>query len=214
MSFWSVLGNVGKGLIGLGGGADANKIADSVLSKLGAVTSGAAKGSADQRLREADPLLRQQQLLQQGARDQFTAGLQSAQFERENQDRARKQQVLMSLLNNTQDANIQPGNPAIAARMGASTGGARPSNLTNNREALMALLGQAGPSAPTYQAPPAMSLPRAGVGEKILGGVGLTTNILGALGGLFGNRDEDEDEDVNSITDRLARLGISPFGGR
>lgn len=188
MSFLSILGNVGKGLLGLGGGASPDKIADSVLAKLGGVTSGAALGSANQRNSEADQLLRQQQLLQQQARDQFTAGLQGSQFNREGQDRERKQAILMQLLNNTQDLNITPGNPAIAGRMPTVTGGARPSNLTTNREALMALLQAPQIQAPQYQAPAPFQLPKQGTGEKVLGGIGLGTSILGALGGLFGSR--------------------------
>jgi len=119
--------------------------------------------------------------LQSGARDQFSAGMQSADFQRQEQDRQRKAALLMQLLNNTQDLKITPGNPNIAARMATTTGGARPSNLTNNREALMALLQQAGPAAPTYQAPAPYQLPTQGAGEKILGGIGLGSGILGAL---------------------------------
>jgi hypothetical protein len=163
------------GAIGKGAGA---------LSSLGSVLGGAARGSADQRMREGDSQVRQQQLLQQGSRDQFTAGLQGAQFQREGQDRERKQQILMQLLNNTQDSNITPGNPAIAGRMPTMTGGARPSNLTTNRESLLALLGQPQVQAPTYQPPPSLRLPTAGLGENLLGGIGLGSSILGALGSL------------------------------
>lgn len=177
----SALGGGGGGMGGILG--TIGKFAGP-LSSLGSVLGGAAKGSADQRYRESDALTRQQQLLQQGARDQFSAGLQGAQFQREGQDRERKQQILMQLLNNTQDANIQPGNPAIAARMGQSTGGARPSNLTTNRDSLLALLGQPQVQAPTYTPAPMMKLPTAGLGENILGGIGLGSSILGALGGL------------------------------
>jgi hypothetical protein len=177
----SALGGGGGGFGGIlsaiGNGAGA-------LSSLGGVLGGAARGSADQRMREGDSLVRQQQLLQQGSRDQFTAGLQGAQFAREGQDRERKAAILMQLLNNTQDSNITPGNPAIAARMGTSTGGARPSNLTANREALMALLQQPQTQAPTYTPPPNLRLPTAGAGENLLGGIGLGSSILGALGAL------------------------------
>ena len=145
---------------------------------------GAARGSADQRLRESQGLIQQQGLNQRGAEAQFSAGMQGANFQREGQDRERRQQVLMQLLNNTQDQNITPGNPAIAGRMPTVTGGARPSNLTTNREALMALLQQPQIGAPTYQPPPMLKLPQAGAGENILGGIGLGSSILGALGGL------------------------------
>lgn len=154
------------------------------LANLGSVLSGAAAGSQNQRQQESQGQLSEQSLALQGARDQFSGGLQSAQFQREGQDRERRQHVLMSLLNNTQDSNITPGNPAIAARMPTMTGGARPSNLTTNRESLMALLGQPQVQGPSYQAPPRLQLPRAGAGENILGGLGLGASILGALGGL------------------------------
>jgi hypothetical protein len=177
------------------------------IGDIGAVASGAAKGSADQRLREADPLLREQQLLQQGARDQFSAGLQGADFDRAGQDRQRKQQILMSLLNNTQDQSITPGNPAIAGRMPQVTGGARPSNLTGNREALMALLQAPQIQAPQYQAPAPFSLPKAGFGEKALGGVGLGGSILGALGPLLGSLGKPQTPQLTNVNDILDRLG-------
>lgn len=145
-----ILGTLGKALPWIERGAD-------VFSGLGQVTSGAAKGSADQRLAEA------------------YIGQRGAEFNREGQDRQIKQAILMQLLNNTQDFSATPGNPAIAARMGQVSGGARPSNLTTNREALMSLLG-----APQIQAPTS----EAGALESILGGVGLGSNILGAIGKL------------------------------
>jgi hypothetical protein len=190
---------------GLGAGLGA---ASKVAGSLGSVASGAAKGSADQRLREADPLLRQQQLLQQQSRDTFTAGLQGAQFNREGQDRQRKAAILAQLLNNTQDSNITPGNPNIASRMPQVSGGARPSNLTNNREALMALLMQPEAQAPTYQAPPNFALPQAGKGEQILGGVGLGSSILTALGPLLGQLSGGgASPQVGNVNDILDRLG-------
>lgn len=156
MGFWGTLGKIGGSLIGLGGGPSADKIADSVLSKIGGVTSGAAAGSANQRLQEGQ------------------LGLQSAQFNRQGQDRAQKNAILMQLLSNLQDAQITPGNPAIASAMGRSVGGLRPSALTNNKDALMSVLSQPQIMAPEYQA---------GGMEKTLGGVGLASSILGALSG-------------------------------
>lgn len=194
MSFLSILGKIGKGALNVATGG----VGGSVLDALGSVSGSAAKGSADQRLKEAQLGLQNQQLLQSGARDQFQSGLsgagdqfsadlRSAEFNRGEQDRQRKAAMLMQLLNNTQDLKITPGNPNIAARMATVTGGARPSNLTTNREALLQLLMQAGPAAPVYrtpapyQAPSPYQLPTQGAGEKILGGIGLGSSILGAL---------------------------------
>jgi hypothetical protein len=204
------MGGLSAGTAGaLGAGLGA---AGSIAGSLGSVASGAAKGSADQRLRETDPLIRQQQLLQQGARDQFTAGLQGAQFQREGQDRERKQAVLATLLQGTQDQKITPGNPAIASRMPTVTGGARPSNLTGNPEqlqALLALLGTPQIQSPQYQAPAPLQLPKAGTGEKVLGGVGLGSSILSALGPLLGSfgggGGGGQLGNLNGILDRLGR---------
>jgi hypothetical protein len=191
MSFLGVLGNIGKGLLGLGGGgASPDKIADSVLSKLGAVSGGAAQGSAGQRKTENDYILQQQRLLQTGARDQFDTGMRAAEFQRDGQDRERRQAVLQALLQGTQDQSITPGNPAIAGRMPTVTGGARPSNLTGNPQQLQALLSMLSApqtQAPQYQAPAPFQLQKAGAGEKILGGVGIGTSILGALAPLLGS---------------------------
>jgi hypothetical protein len=155
-----------------------------VLGNIGRVTSGAAQGSANQRTSDADMLLRQGLLDQQRSNDAYTNQLKSAQFDREEQDRQRKAAILAALLQGTQDQSITPGNPAIAGRMPTVTGGARPSNLTGGgrAEALVNMLGQAGPSAPTYQPPADLNLPNAGLLEKLLGGVGVGSSILGALG--------------------------------
>lgn len=155
------------------------------IGDVGSVLSGAAQGSAGQRNAESSGLLSEANIHRAQAADQYQAGLSSANFDREGQDRARKQQVLMTLLGNTQDQSITPGNPAIAGRMPTVTGGARPSNLTNNREALMALLSQPQSQAPQYQPPPQFRLPRAGAAENILGGIGTGANIIGALGRYF-----------------------------
>src|SRR5690349_7263603 len=126
MGLGSILGHLGLGVADFfTGGATAPL--HGVLSGLGSVAGGAAKGSADQRLKEGQLGLQNQQLLQSGARDQFDAGLRGAEFQRQEQDRQRKAALLMQLLNNTQDLKITPGNPNIAARMATTTGGARPS---------------------------------------------------------------------------------------
>lgn len=196
------IGKVGGSLLGLGGGANEDDIADKVLRGIGAVgpvLSGAAQGSAGQRMDEGQLGLGYANAQGQQARDrfssdlaganaQFGAGMQGAQFNREGQDRERKNALLSSLLGGLQDFQATPGNPAIAAKMGTSTGGLRPSALTGNKEALMALLAQPQTAAPDYMAPspyvaPALpQMPQAGMGEKVLGGIGLGGSILGALG--------------------------------
>lgn len=203
----SLLGLMGAGAgtaAGIGAGLGA---AGKVLSSVGPVASGAAKGSADQRIKEQQGLLQAQQLKQQQARDSFNAGMAGANFQREGQDRERKAAILMQLLNNTQDQTTTPGNPAIAARMPTVTGGARPSNLTANREALMALLQAPQIQAPQYQAPAPFELPKAGIGEKVLGGVGLGGSILGALGPLLGGLGQPQAPQLGNVNDVLDRLG-------
>jgi hypothetical protein len=171
MGLGSILGWLGKG-------SDAM----TAVGNVGEVLAGAGQGSADQRMSENDQMLRQGLLRQQQSNDQFSNQLRGAEFNRTEQDRQRKAAILSALLGNTQDQSITPGNPLIAARMPQVTGGARPSNLTGNRDALMALLGQSGPQAPTYQAPGMPELDEGGFGEDLMGGVGLTTSLLGALG--------------------------------
>jgi hypothetical protein len=253
MSFLSILGNIGKGLIGMGG-ASPGKIADTVMDRIGqigGVASGAAKGSEDSRLAEAMMAMQYGNQAQTGARDQFQsdlasalaqfntglqgeearygsdlsgaqskfnadlagsnaqfgAGMQGSQFDREGQSREQKQAILSSLLGNMQDLQLTPGNPNIAAAMGSSSGGARPSALTANKDSLMALLGKEQIKAPTYNAPEAFKAPTPFQApapfqaptpyqapnlpelkgpdalENILAGLGLGGNILGALGG-------------------------------
>jgi hypothetical protein len=87
--------------------------------------------------------------------------------------------MLMALLNGTQDLSLKPGNSKIAAAMGSSMGGARPSNVTGNKDALMALLSQ-----PSVGAPALPTQPKAGFGENLMGGLGLGGSLLGALGAL------------------------------
>jgi hypothetical protein len=223
VSFLSTLGKIGgialKGasFLPVPGASILGKVGD-VVGGLGQVASGAAKGSADQRMNEGQMALGYGNQALAGARDlyganlagaqsqfnadlagsnaQFGAGMQGAQFGREGQDRERKAAILSSLLGGMQDLKHTPGNPKIAAAMGSSTGGARPSAITGNKEALMALLAQPQIQAPSYTAPQPFQapqpyqmptlpgMPEAGGMEKTLGGIGLGTSILGALGGL------------------------------
>lgn len=211
MSFLSKLGGGLKAAAGIGAsfipgvGPTASKVlgkigsAGDALGAIGATTSGAAKGSAQQRLAEGSQAVDYARLAQDAARDrfasnlagsnaQFGAGLQGANFQQDERGAQQKRAIMSQLLGNTQDFKATPGNPAIAAAMGTSTGGARPSNLTTNSGALQALLAQPAISAPTYsaptpyQAPAVPGMPTQGIGEKILGGVGLGSSILAALG--------------------------------
>jgi len=173
MGFLSTLGQIGAGIAApFTGGASLAAIP--ALGALGSVASGAAKGSADQRLREGDQTLGYNRLLQQQAGDTFTAG-------NITQDRERKAALLQALLSGLQDFQVTPGNPAIASAMGQRTGGLRPSALTANSDILMQLLGQ---PSPRYAPPDLAKQPTAGWGEKLLGGIGLGGSLLGALGGL------------------------------
>lgn len=205
MGFLSALGSIGK--IGAGiaapftGGLSALAIpAIDAIGAIGKTASGAAKGSADQRANDAQMQALFHQLAlqsardqanfsQQGARDQYASQLQGAQFGANEQQRGTKNQILAQLLGGVQDATMT-GMPSRIPKMEIQ-GGLRPSALGGNREALMALLQQPTMQAPTftpgagYQAPPTPQAPTAGIGEKVLGGVGLGGSILGALGGLL-----------------------------
>jgi hypothetical protein len=171
MGLGSILGWLGKGSDALG-----------AIGNVGQVLGGAGQGSANQRMGENDQMLRQGLLRQQQANDSFSNQLRGAEFNRGEQDRQRKAAILSALLNGTQDQSMTPGNPLIAARMPQVQGGARPSNLTGNKDALLQLLAQAGPQAPTYQPTEIPELEQGGAGESILGGIGLGASILGALG--------------------------------
>lgn len=199
MSFLSVLGKVGKGLLGFGGGID--------YGKLGEVVSGGAKGSADQRMAENNQALQRSQIEallardaagfgQTGARDAFSAGMQGQQFNANEQQRGMRNTLLAQLLgpNGVQDVSISGGSGRIPRS--TVSGGLRPSAL-GNRDALMQALSQPTMQAPTYTpgqpyVPPALpATAEPGKLEKILGGIGLGGSILGSLG-LFGKPPENE----------------------
>jgi hypothetical protein len=173
------------------------------LSDAGRVASEASKGSQDQRVSNNQNLLREQELRLQAERDAFDAQLRGQQstynnslsglkFSQTERDAAQRRAVFSSLLSGMQDFKATPGNPAIAAAMGTSTGGARPSALTGggNREMLMAMLDRPELAAPSfgsvapYTRPAPTHLDTAGVGEKALSGFGLGTSILDAIRGV------------------------------
>jgi hypothetical protein len=185
MAFWGTLANIGKGLLGFGGG-NAGDIASKVAEKLGGVgqvMGNAAQGAADQRLQEQFAHLQNQGLQQVAARDQFDAGLGGAKFASDERSLADQRGMKAALLSNLQDVNISGMNPKIQGRMPQISGGLRPSALTGGgqREALMAMLQQPGQPAPTFQGPSPLQLQGQSTGEKVMGGIGLGTSILGAL---------------------------------
>jgi hypothetical protein len=155
MGFLSTLGKIGKGALGLVPGGGAVGTALDAIGAIGGVASGAAKGSADQRTNEAPAQI--------GA---YNANLNAQQL----QDR---RAAMASLLGGgLQDAQIGRPEGSTIPTFGI-TGGLRPSAM--NQQALLAQLGK--------QVAP-LEMPKAGLGEKILGGVGLGGSILGALGGI------------------------------
>jgi hypothetical protein len=200
MSFWGGLGKVLSVAAPIaaapftGGGSLA--MLPAILGGVGQIAAGASKGSADQRLAEQGGQLQQQALRQQQARDTFDSGLRGAQFQSDQQDRGRKAAMLQAMMGNMEDVKIGGMNPRIAERTPQISGGLRPSAITGGggREALMALLAQQGPQAPEYQAAPGMQLPGQGMGEKVLGGIGLGSSIFGALGPLLAKRQQPQPE--------------------
>jgi hypothetical protein len=87
------------------------------IANVGRVASGAAQGSAEQRVNEADARVRADQL-------------------------TRRSQLLAALLGGLQDARVTSGNPNIRARTPQVSGGFRPSAMLGDgrREALMQIL--------------------------------------------------------------------------
>ena len=207
MSFLSILGGIGKGILGgVTGGA---------LGEIGKVSSGAAQGAANQRGSEADLALRRYiaesqqnnnaaQFGQTQARDAFTTGLQGSQFGASEQQRGMRNALVAQLLGGMQDAKLTGGSGRIPQM--SVTGGLKPSTLdagglqipgagggaptSSTRQALMAQLSAPTMQAPTYtpgaamQTTPMPQAPTAGFGEKLLGGVGLGGSLLGILGQL------------------------------
>lgn len=147
------------------------------------------------------------------ARDAFNTGLQGSQFGASEQQRGMRNALVAQLMGGMQDAKFTGGSGRIPNV--SVTGGLKPSTLdagglggfgagaTNTgitggqigpRAALMSQLTQPTMQAPTYTPGAAMpttpmpQAPTAGMGEKILGGVGLGGSLLGILGGLFNKK--------------------------
>lgn len=135
---------------------------------IGSALSGAAKGSADQRLAEQPGMIGTQ-----------NSNLNLAEFNAGERDAQVKRQMLASLMGNMQDASISRPAGSTIPTFGVS-GGMRPSAM-GNRDALMQLL-QQGP----MQGPSPLEMPKAGGIEKAMGWGGMIGNILGSLGQLGG----------------------------
>jgi len=158
-----------------------NDVLDTI-GRVGGVLSGAARGSADQRMDEADRLLRMQQLQQALAGDRYAAEQRGAEFTATERERRQRNALKAAMLAGAQDAVITPGNPAIAARMPTITGGLRPSMLSQDRRDMLIQLLERPEVAPaTYQPPPTVELPTQGPAERILGGIGIGASVLGAV---------------------------------
>lgn len=182
MSLGSILGKIGAGIAApFTGGASLAAIP--ILDAIGTSTSGAAAGAAQGRRDDSASQVLAQNSNLTGARDAYSAGLSGAQFNASEQDRAAKRAILASLLGGINDASIsRPANSTIPTFQ--VNGGLRPSAMTN-KDALIAMLNQPTMTAPTYQGPKPLDLPKAGVLENVLGGVGMGSNILGGiLGGI------------------------------
>ena len=163
MSFWSTLGKIGSvAAAPFTGGASLSALP--VIDALGNVLGGAAKGSADQRMAEVPGMV-----------NTYNANLNGQQFNANEQDRGFKRQMLASLLGGVQDASISRPEGSTIPNFQVS-GGLRPSAISG-KDSLIASLG-----APTMSAPSPLEMPKAGLGEKIMGGIGLGANILGAIG--------------------------------
>lgn len=149
---WSLLGKIGAiGAAPFTGGASLSLLP--AIDAIGGIASGAAKGSADQRVAEAPSQI--------GA---YNANLQGQML----QD---KRAALASLLGGgLQDVSIGRPQGSTIPQFSLS-GGLRPSAM--NQQSLLAQLSK------TVQP---LEMPKAGTMEKVLGGVGLGTQVLGAIG--------------------------------
>lgn len=127
-----------------------------------------------------------------------------------------QQALAGGLLQGLQDMNITRTRPSgNTVPTFTVTGGLRPSAMGPEareaggamaRQALMNMLSggpapiEMGPQAdlgPGYQAPPALNLPQAGLGEKLLGGTALAGGLLGGIGQFLDNRGGQDNSQVS-----------------
>lgn len=198
-----VAGAIGSVASGAANGAAERRLAEGnqALGYADASLRGASdKATQDRANAQAqyDAAMRSAEFSRDNAKTSFDASMRGAEFNRTGQDRARSNALRAQTLGNLQDVNISGMNPKIAARTPTISGGLRPSVLTNNNSALMAQLQQPEINAPTFEmpggelpsylapspyvAPNIPTAPKAGMGENILGGIGLGGSILGAIG--------------------------------
>lgn len=125
------------------------------IGNLGRVFGGAAAGSATQRANEAPAAISADQL-------------------------QRRSQILASLLGGLNDASVTSPNPNIAARTPTVTGGLRPSAMFGSAGAGQGPMdGRRGALIGMLNTP--VDIPKAGTGEKVMGGLGMGASVLGAL---------------------------------
>ena len=177
-------------------------VAGNALSGVGQVAGGAAQGAQQGRQFDTQSALTQQQLANQAAQDRERAlmdrdraGMDRAKFGVDAAGARGRQALAGSLMQGLQDVNI--GRPAGSTIPTFNVqGGLRPSAMGDGgreaggnllRQALMAQMnGEALPEAPgAYEGAAQIPMPQAGMGEKLLGGLGLGGSLLGALGGAF-----------------------------
>lgn len=150
---WGLLGKIGA-IAAAPFTGGATLSALPMIDAIGNVAGDAAKGSAGQRVAE-------------------TPGMVGAQNANVNTQQVNdRRAMLASLLGGTQDASIgRPAGSTIPEF--ALSGGMKPSNFSN-RDALMQQLGT--PIKP-------LEMPQAGMLEKVMGGIGIGSDIYGAIAG-------------------------------
>lgn len=153
-----------------------------ILQGIGGVAGGAAKGAQQGRQQDTQTALLQQQLRQQNANSANQNAMSRANFAVGERDAATKRSVMSGLLGGVQDVNIGRPEGSTIPTFNIS-GGMRPSALSPEARAAIMQQLSAGPmAAPEFRDVPDMELPEAGMGEKLLGGVGLAGGLLGAIG--------------------------------
>ena len=189
----SIASNIGQvaGNAAAGGAAGRATEADLLLKK-GQLDQGNARNAADDSFRrgayQGDDTFR---------RAQFAQGQQNDQLQRPGL--FGKQALAGGLMQGLQDVNISRPQGSTIPNFNVS-GGLRPSAMGQNardaggemsRVALMNMLsggpapvemGAAPEMGPGYQSPGDVELPQAGLGSKLLGGLGLGASLLWAIG--------------------------------